>query len=51
MVKPFLLDIPNKDLLIGVIPLRYLLRPNGYKHFQILVEDTSPYGPAPQDTD
>lgn len=25
--------------------------PDGYKHFQTLVEDTSPCGPAPQDTD
>jgi hypothetical protein len=33
MVKPFLLDVLNKDLLIGIIPLRYLLGLNGYKHF------------------
>ena len=51
MVRPFLPEVPEKDLLIGITPLTYLLGPEGYKHFQTLVEDTSPYGPSPQNTD
>ncbi|PON20241.1 hypothetical protein TGAM01_v210883 [Trichoderma gamsii] len=51
MVRHFLLDVPKEDLRIRNTPLTYLLGPDGYKDFQTLVEDTNPYGPAPQDTD
>lgn len=51
MVRPFLPEVPEKDYRMGITPLTYLLGPDGYKHFQTLVEDTSPYGPAPQDLD
>ncbi|KAL7922562.1 ribonuclease H-like domain-containing protein, partial [Trichoderma austrokoningii] len=47
MVQPFLPEVPERDHLEGVTPLDYLLGPNGHKHFQALVEDTDPYGPAP----
>lgn len=47
MVRPFLPKIPAKDRDKGVRHLEYLLGPHGYKAFQKLVEDTSPYGPPP----
>ena len=51
MVQPFLPEVPEKDERAGYTPLTYLLGPNGYKDYQKLVEETSPYGPAPQDSD
>lgn len=51
MVEPFLPEVPERDLREGYNALTYLLGPNRYKHFQILVEDTSPYGTIPQNLD
>lgn len=51
MVAPFLPDIPEKDLQFGATHLTYLLGYKGYKDFQKLVEETSPYGPPPADID
>lgn len=51
MVEPFLPEVPEKDLREGYNSLTYLLGPNGHKHFQTLVEDTSPYGTIPSNLD
>ncbi|KAL6792315.1 hypothetical protein GGI42DRAFT_335403 [Trichoderma sp. SZMC 28013] len=45
MVRPFLPKIPIKDYERGVRQLEYLLVSKGYKTFQKLMEDVSPYGP------
>lgn len=47
MVQPFLPEVPEKDKQAGYTPLTYLLGLNGYKEFQKLVEETSPYGAPP----
>lgn len=49
IVRPFLPEVLEKDLHAGITPPFYLLGPDRYKHFQTLVEDISPYSPAPQD--
>lgn len=51
MVTAFLPEVPKKELREGYSPLSYLLGPKGYKDFQKLAEDTSPYSTAPQDLD
>ncbi|RFU74236.1 endonuclease exonuclease phosphatase [Trichoderma arundinaceum] len=50
MVKPFLPEIPEKDLLEGETHLTYLLGPKVYKEHQKLPEETNPYSPATRPT-
>jgi hypothetical protein len=51
MVAPFLPDVPEREARFGTTHIQYLLGDGGYKDFQKLVEDTSPYGPPPTETD
>jgi hypothetical protein len=51
MVKPFLPEQPNSSVKERETLVQYTLGPKGYKAFQKLLEDASPYSDIPLDLD